>query len=73
MKPKSTVTHEHFFAVEPGDDDPGVSGRYDAYETEDGKFGVWSPVTDLHWETKSFAEARRMARAMAEEYERRCR
>jgi hypothetical protein len=72
MKPKSTVTHEHFFPYDPSDpandERDDASGRYDAYETDDGKFGVWSVESDLHWETKNFAEARRLARALAAEY-----
>lgn len=41
--------------------------EYIAYENEDGVFGVWSPKTGLRFEVPSFAEARRMAKAMAEE------
>jgi hypothetical protein len=68
MKPENVTTHEHFFATEEGQENGVSEGRYDAYETAQDECGVWSPTTDLHWPTKDFAEARRLARALAAEY-----
>jgi hypothetical protein len=72
MKPERVTTHEHYFATpdysQADDSTDDVTGRYDAYETATDECGVWSPKTDQHWVTKNFAEARRTARALCDEF-----
>ena len=75
MKPTNVTTHDHWFAAPPENDymqdddsDDDITGRYDSYETASDECGVWSPRTDQHWVTKNYPEARRMAKALADEF-----
>jgi hypothetical protein len=63
MKPINVEHHEHFFIY---GEDKEEGPRFDAYVTKDGESGVWSPQTDQCWPADSFAQAKAIAKKMAE-------
>lgn len=65
-KPEQVTTSEIYNATATSA--ATTIGHYEAYETRYDEAGVWSAQTDKQWDCKNFAEARRMARALAEEY-----
>ena len=72
---KETVRHEHFFAYperQAEDDFDDVNGRYDAVETADGEFLVYSPKDDRYWpaDPQTYEAACEWAKRLAAAYRR---
>lgn len=64
MKPLNVVDHHHYF-VYSEDEENGEGPRFDAYLTEEGEAGVWSPQSNQSWPADNYKTAKFIAEKMA--------